>query len=98
MRLNFPNRITKPVPDSARRCVMGQVRQEYMSESSTLGYMVLNASDLDQWESFATQVFGLQVSSRTADELRLRMDEREQRLIIERGSEDDLSALGWEFD
>ncbi|WP_343077595.1 VOC family protein [Pseudomonas sp.] len=69
-----------------------------MPDISTLGYWVINASDLDQWESFATRIFGLQVGARTANELHLRMDEREQRMIIERGPEDDLSALGWEFD
>ncbi|MDT4805045.1 3-methylcatechol 2,3-dioxygenase [compost metagenome] len=69
-----------------------------MPEISTLGYWVINASDLEQWEHFATRILGLQVGFRTADELQLRMDEREQRMIIERGTEDDLSALGWEFD
>lgn len=69
-----------------------------MSEISSLGYWVINASDLDNWERFATQILGLQVSARSVDELQLRMDEREQRMIIERGPQDDLCALGWEFD
>ncbi|WP_336335138.1 VOC family protein [Pseudomonas putida] len=69
-----------------------------MPEISSLGYWVINASDLEQWETFATCILGLQVGSRTPNELQLRMDEREQRMIIERGTEDDLVALGWEFD
>ncbi|ATE62724.1 VOC family protein [Thauera sinica] len=69
-----------------------------MPEISTLGYVVFDASNLDEWEGFATRILGLQVGARSADTLRLRMDEREQRVIIERGDEDDLAALGWEFD
>ena len=69
-----------------------------MPEISTLGYVVFNASNLDQWETFATDILGLQVGFRSDDVLRLRMDEREHRLIFERGNEDDLCALGWELD
>ncbi|NMG49849.1 glyoxalase [Azoarcus communis] len=69
-----------------------------MAEISTLAYVVAKASNLDKWEHFATHILGLQTGARTAEALLLRMDEREQRLIIERGDEDDLSVLGWEFD
>lgn len=69
-----------------------------MAEISTLAYVVVKAGNLDAWEHFATGILGLQTGVRTADTLYLRMDEREQRLIIERGDEDDLSVLGWEFD
>lgn len=68
-----------------------------MSEISSLGYLVINASDLDQWESFACHLLGMQVGKRTDDLLTLRMDERQQRIIIESGSIDDLTSLGWEF-
>lgn len=69
-----------------------------MVEISTLAYVVAKASNLDEWEHFATRILGLQTGMRTPESLHLRMDEREQRLIIERGAEDDLSVLGWEFD
>lgn len=69
-----------------------------MAEISNLAYVVFNASDLDAWEAFATGILGLQVGSRSEQALYLRMDEREQRLILERGAADDISALGWEFD
>lgn len=69
-----------------------------MPEISALAYMVINASDLDGWASFATGILGLQVGSRDDDLIALRMDERKQRILIERGIDDDLSALGWEFD
>ncbi|MCY1270799.1 3-methylcatechol 2,3-dioxygenase [compost metagenome] len=69
-----------------------------MAEISNLAYVVFNASDLDAWEAFATGILGLQTGSRTPEALHLRMDQREQRVILERGAEDDLAALGWEFD
>ncbi|WP_411958864.1 VOC family protein [Pseudomonas sp. s4] len=69
-----------------------------MAEISNLAYVVLNASDLDAWETFATRVLGLQVGSRDERTLRLRMDERMHRVIVEQGEADDLTALGWEFD
>jgi 2,3-dihydroxybiphenyl 1,2-dioxygenase len=69
-----------------------------MAEISALGYIVLNVSNLAQWETFATDVMGLQVAGRTNDSIGLRMDESEQRVLLERGTEDDVGALGWELD
>ncbi|THF60370.1 VOC family protein [Pseudothauera rhizosphaerae] len=69
-----------------------------MVEVSTLGYVVINASNLDDWEKFAAGILGLQVGSRGDDVLRLRMDEREYRMIVERGEEDDVTVLGWELE
>ncbi|CAJ0896132.1 VOC family protein [Ralstonia flatus] len=69
-----------------------------MSEISALGYVVLNVSDLGQWESFATNILGLQSGRRTDGALALRMDEWAQRILLEHGDDDDLVALGWHFD
>jgi 2,3-dihydroxybiphenyl 1,2-dioxygenase len=69
-----------------------------MSEISTLGYVVFNVSDLNAWENFATNILGLQVGRRSKDAFALRMDEWEQRIRIEHGSDDDITAMGWEFD
>ncbi len=69
-----------------------------MSDIFALGYVVFNVSDLDQWESFATSILGLQVARKTRDVLGLRMDEWAQRILLERGTDDDLVALGWQFD
>jgi 2,3-dihydroxybiphenyl 1,2-dioxygenase len=69
-----------------------------MPEISALGYFVLNVSNFDQWESFATDILGLQVSARTNDAISLRTDEREQRILLERGNADDVAAMGWELD
>lgn len=63
-----------------------------------LGYLGFEASDLAAWESFATQVLGLELGGRGADgTLSFRMDERAQRIFVAPGG-DDLAVLGWEVD
>lgn len=63
-----------------------------------LGYAVFGVSDLDAWERFAVDLIGLQVGRRDADRLlTLRMDEQEQRFVLEKGRDDDLRAAGWQL-
>ena len=70
-----------------------------MAQISSLGYLCIAASDLSRWEAFAGEILGLQVGRREAGgALALRMDELEQRLLIEPGGEDDLIAAGWHFE
>jgi len=70
-----------------------------VAEISNLGYLVFGANDLDKWEEFAVGIAGMQVGKRDAGRsLALRMDEYEQRILIERDSQDDLLAAGWLFD
>ena len=55
----------------------------------------------EEWASFATDVLGAQVARRTADELRLRTDERSWRIAIESGppaGPGSLVALGFEVE
>lgn len=66
---------------------------------SNLGYAVFGVSDLDAWQRFAQDIIGLQLGRGVPGEsLALRMDDYEQRLLLTRSGEDDLLALGWEFD
>lgn len=66
---------------------------------SSLGYFVLNATDLGAWETFALDIVGMQRGEAHSDSaLALRLDHYAQRLLIEPGDEDDLSAIGWELD
>lgn len=70
-----------------------------MSEISNLGYLVFGARDLSKWEEFAVEIVGLQVGKYDAGHsLGLRMDEYEQRILIEQSNLDDLAAAGWLFD
>ena len=69
-----------------------------MASISNLGYFVLGVSDLQAWEKFAVDVIGLQAGRRvTGQSLALRMDDHEQRVILEKSDDDDMLAVGWEF-
>ena len=48
----------------------------------SLGYIGLQSSKLDDWATFGSQWLGLQLSERTRGELRFRMDDRKQRVIV----------------
>ncbi len=63
---------------------------------TSLGYVVLEATDPSEWKEFAVDLLGLAVESETLDQLRLRMDERTYRLDIRRGDTNRVVALGWE--
>ena len=66
---------------------------------SNLGYAVFGVSDLNAWQRFAQDIVGLQAGRcEPGRSLALRMDDFEQRLLLTQTGEDDLVALGWEFD
>lgn len=70
-----------------------------MTEISNLGYAVFGVSALDPWARFAEDVIGWQLGRHVPGQsLALRMDELEQRILLTQTGEDDLVALGWEFD
>ena len=62
-----------------------------------LGYLGLSVSNINQWEHFATQTLGLQISGRETDgTLLLRNDEYHRRLLVHPTGKDDLAYIGWE--
>jgi 2,3-dihydroxybiphenyl 1,2-dioxygenase len=66
-------------------------------EIRALSYIGVEATDLDAWASFATELLGMPSErSGEGDRLLLRMDERVYRLDIRRGESDRLLWLGWE--
>lgn len=70
-----------------------------MAALSNLGYVVFGVSDFDAWERFAVDLMGFQVGRREDGRLMtLRMDEQQQRLVLEAGSDDDLRVAGWQLD
>jgi 2,3-dihydroxybiphenyl 1,2-dioxygenase len=69
-----------------------------MSTISSLGYVVLNVSDLKAWEHFATSILGLMVGKRGDRFLGLRMDEYSQRILLQQGESNDITVAGWQFD
>lgn len=68
-----------------------------MPAISNLGYFVIGVSDLDTWQRFAVDVIGMQVVQRSSQHLALRIDDMRQRILLERGGDDDLQVAGWEF-
>lgn len=70
-----------------------------MSGISNLGYAIFGVSDLAAWETFAVDVLGFQVGRREdGSSLSLRMDEYEQRIVLEQGADDDVRVAGWQLD
>ncbi len=64
-------------------------------EIQSLGYVVVGSTKIDDWSVFATQLLGMQVASANAG-LSLRMDDREQRLMIDPKMDEGRFHLGWE--
>ena len=70
----------------------------YQLTPSNLGYFVFKATDLNAWRTFCTDIVGMQLSKLSNDNtLYLRIDNQQQRVVIEKSEEDDLSAVGWEL-
>lgn len=62
-----------------------------------LAYLGFEATNLDAWQSYATEVLGL-MKADTADaaSLKFRMDSRAWRIAVERGARDDIAYAGFE--
>jgi 2,3-dihydroxybiphenyl 1,2-dioxygenase len=61
-----------------------------------LGYVGFGAADLDGWRQFGTGLVGLQAVERSASLLAFRMDDRKQRIVIDRSMPDGARFFGWE--
>lgn len=64
----------------------------------SLGYLRIEATDIDAWRTFALKVLGLVEGEGTIDgALYLRMDDHPARLVIVPGERDHLLCSGWEM-
>ncbi len=61
-----------------------------------LGYLRLEATDLDSWERFLVDGLDMEVDRDRDRALRVRIDERSARLVITASDSDRLEAVGWE--
>lgn len=65
---------------------------------SSLGYVGIASTDVQQWREFATQVLGLMDNSKPDDEnLYLGMDDREFRIVVFPADSDQFLFSGWEL-
>ena len=65
-------------------------------EIQAFGYLGLGASNLDDWATFATSTIGMQSVDRASSMRAFRMDDRKQRLFIDRAIEPGTQVFGWE--
>ena len=61
-----------------------------------LGYAGFGSADLDDWRQFGTGLIGLQAVERSASLLAFRMDDRKQRIVIDRSMPESARFFGWE--
>src|SRR6202171_2724676 len=61
-----------------------------------LGYAGFGSADLDDWRQFGTGLVGLQAVERSASLLAFRVDDRKQRIVIDRAMPDGARFFGWE--
>jgi 3,4-dihydroxy-9,10-secoandrosta-1,3,5(10)-triene-9,17-dione 4,5-dioxygenase len=61
-----------------------------------LGYLRLEATDLDAWERFLVEGLDIEVTRDGDDVLRARLDERPARIVVTASDVDRLAAVGWE--
>jgi 2,3-dihydroxybiphenyl 1,2-dioxygenase len=61
-----------------------------------LGYVGFGSSDLDDWRQFGTGLVGLQAVERSPSLLAFRMDDRKQRIVIDRSLSEGERFFGWE--
>src|SRR6202011_5902979 len=61
-----------------------------------LGYAGFGSADLDDWRQFGTKLVGLQAVERSPSLLAFRMDDRKQRIVIDRALGEGARFFGWE--
>lgn len=61
-----------------------------------LGYLVIEATDLERWRSFLADALGLAVTESASGELVARMDDHARRITVVEGPADDVTAVGFE--
>src|SRR4051794_11067215 len=83
------NRTTLCVPFSPRTGRRAMAVQ-------ALGYAGFGSAALDEWRQFGTRLVGLQAVERSPSLLAFRMDDRKQRIVIDRALPDGARFFGWE--
>jgi 2,3-dihydroxybiphenyl 1,2-dioxygenase len=61
-----------------------------------LGYVGFGSAALEDWRQFGTRLVGLQAVEQSPSLLAFRMDDRKQRIIVDRAMAEDERFFGWE--
>ena len=62
-----------------------------------LGYIVIESRKIDDWARFTREGLGMHVDRLSDDLLAVRVDDRERRILVQRGPAEDVVSLGWEL-
>jgi 2,3-dihydroxybiphenyl 1,2-dioxygenase len=65
-------------------------------ELTSLGYIGINSSRLEDWSSYASGLLGMQQVDKGSGVRAFRMDDRRQRLVVTDAGDEGLAFLGWE--
>ena len=63
---------------------------------TSLGYLVIESGELDEWRRFAGPGLGMQVVDKSTHTIALRMDDRVHRLLITSSHQPTLYTIGWQ--
>jgi 2,3-dihydroxybiphenyl 1,2-dioxygenase len=66
-----------------------------MQQLQSFGYFGVRSAKLDDWAEYAPKFLGLEVVERTPTTLKLRMDDRKQRILVS-STDADVTAFGFE--
>src|SRR5438309_9207583 len=76
-------------------CQESQKRRDAVTLQA-LGYVGFGSAALDDWRQFGTGLVGLQAVERGNSLLAFRMDDRKQRIVIDRSMPEGARFFGWE--
>ncbi|WP_280232752.1 VOC family protein [Nocardia cyriacigeorgica] len=63
-----------------------------------LGYIVVESTRLPDWQRFGAEAIGMHVDRLDHSTLRFRLDDHACRFLVERGPQEDVTAIGWQVD
>lgn len=63
---------------------------------TSFGYFGVGASSLDDWRDFGTRMVGFQPVETSASQLIFRMDDRKQRVVVDKSIAEGVRFFGWE--
>jgi 2,3-dihydroxybiphenyl 1,2-dioxygenase len=63
-----------------------------------LGYVVVDTEKFADWRRFGEDAIGMHCDELTDDIMRFRLDDHECRFLLQRGPQEDVTAIGWHLD